>query len=311
MRDISEKTNTLRKACARAIVRLSPDLIAAIKNNEAPKGDPLGISRIAAIQAAKNTSQIIPYCHPVPIDFVGVEFQLDDQSITIEVEVKAIYKTGVEMEALTAASVAALTIYDMLKPLDNSMQIETITLLSKEGGKSSRTKSLTDIRCGVVVISDSVASGKNDDKSGQAICQHLQSEGLTVSEFQIISDNELLIVQTISKLCDQDKLDLIITTGGTGLGHRDNTPEALKKLIETDIPGIAETMRNYGQNRNSFAMLSRSQAGLRDQSLIVSLPGSVSGVQESLHAIFPAILHIFSVRAGTKHDNSVEELVKK
>lgn len=312
MRDISDKTNTLRSARAQAVIKLDPNLITAIKNNNVPKGDPLAVSRIAAIQAAKNTSQIIPYCHPIPIDFVGVEFQLDDQSIAIQIQVKAIYKTGVEMEALTAASVAALTIYDMLKPFDASMQIEAITLLSKEGGKSDfKSKHSSDIYCAVLVISDSIARGENEDRSGQIICKRLQAESLILSEFLVINDDEALIVETITRLCDQDKLDLIITTGGTGISKRDNTPEALRHLIEKDIPGIAETMRDYGQNRNSFAMLSRSQAGLRNRSLIVSLPGSINGVEESLNAIFPSILHTFAVLAEIKHDNTLIESVKK
>ena len=104
--------------------------------NTLPKGSPLAVAKVAAIQAAKNTSTIIPYCHPIPVEFVGVEFHLDEDSIEIECTVRAVYKTGVEMEALTAASVAALTIYDMAKMVDDLMQIESVTLISKKGGKS-------------------------------------------------------------------------------------------------------------------------------------------------------------------------------
>src|SRR3990170_1839099 len=113
MRDISNKTSTLRTAIAKATLKVSPQTIQFIRDGKIPKGDPLPVAKVAAIQAAKNTSQIIPYCHPLPVDFVDCRFDLHADSIEITTEVKAIYKTGVEMEALTAASVAALTIYDM------------------------------------------------------------------------------------------------------------------------------------------------------------------------------------------------------
>ena len=140
MRDISRKITTLRTAVAQSTLRVSPSTITLIKENNIPKGNPLEVAKVAAIQAAKNTSQIIPYRHPLPIDFVGVEFDVGKSEIQARVEVKAIYKTGVEMEALTGASVAALTLYDMMKMLDDDMEILGVTLLSKKGGKSDFAK---------------------------------------------------------------------------------------------------------------------------------------------------------------------------
>lgn len=136
MRDISEKTTTHRTATARAIVRASESTIDMVRQNKIPKGDPLPIAKIAAIYAAKNTGQMIPYCHPLPIDFADCTFSVGKDRIEITTEVKATYKTGVEMEALTAASVAALTVYDMLKMVDTAIEIESISLLKKTGGKS-------------------------------------------------------------------------------------------------------------------------------------------------------------------------------
>jgi cyclic pyranopterin monophosphate synthase len=136
MRDISEKQITQRAATARAIVRASESTIDMVRQGKIPKGDPLPVAKIAAVYAAKNTGQLIPYCHPLPIDFADCTFAVGKDSIEITTEVKATYKTGVEMEALTAASVAALTIYDMLKMVDTSIEIESIHLLKKTGGKS-------------------------------------------------------------------------------------------------------------------------------------------------------------------------------
>ncbi len=135
MIDISAKQATPRTAVARAVLKIGPDIVTRIREQQVPKGDPLPVARVAAIQSAKNTSQMIPFCHPLPIDFVGVDSELGTDTVTTTVTVRATYKTGVEMEALTAAAVAALTIYDMIKGFGQPMRLE-IELLSKQGGKS-------------------------------------------------------------------------------------------------------------------------------------------------------------------------------
>lgn len=135
MIDITAKASTLRTAVARAVLHVPAAVIGHIHRGEVPKGNPLEVAKVAAVQAAKDTSQIIPYCHPLPIDFVGVEHEMGSDRIATTVTVRATYRTGVEMEALTAASVAGLTIYDMLKVFGHAMQLE-VTLLSKTGGKS-------------------------------------------------------------------------------------------------------------------------------------------------------------------------------
>jgi cyclic pyranopterin phosphate synthase len=136
MRDVSEKRVTRRTATAQAVLRAHPDTIRVIAEGRLPKGDPLPVAKVAAIQAAKNTSQIIPYCHPLPVEHLGVEFAIEADAIRITTRVVAHYKTGVEMEALTAAAVAALSIYDMAKMIDPAMAIEQVILLEKTGGKS-------------------------------------------------------------------------------------------------------------------------------------------------------------------------------
>jgi len=136
VKDISGKTVTARCATAQAVLHMKATTIDALRRGEVPKGDPLPVAKVAAIQAAKNTSQIIPYCHPLQLEYVGVSFDVGADRIKVTVEVAAIYKTGVEMEALTGASVAALTIYDMLKGIDPEMEIREHRLLKKTGGKS-------------------------------------------------------------------------------------------------------------------------------------------------------------------------------
>jgi cyclic pyranopterin monophosphate synthase len=138
MVDIGGKPVSERRAVARAIVRMSPETARAVKNGDAPKGDVLGTARIAGIQGGKRTAELIPLCHPLPLSFVGVEAEVDTDAgtVTLTAEARTVGQTGVEMEALTAASVAALTVYDMTKGLERGITIESVLLLEKEGGKS-------------------------------------------------------------------------------------------------------------------------------------------------------------------------------
>jgi cyclic pyranopterin phosphate synthase len=138
MVDVAGKPVTDRRAVARAVVRMTPETAAAVAAGDAPKGDVLGTARIAGIQAAKRTSELIPLCHPLPLTFVGVEAEVDATAgvVTVTAEARATATTGVEMEALTAASVAALTVYDMVKGIEQGIEIGEVALLSKTGGKS-------------------------------------------------------------------------------------------------------------------------------------------------------------------------------
>jgi len=302
MRDISHKVYTQRIATAVAVLHCSPATIDAINAREVPKGDPLEISKAAAIQAAKNTPLILPYCHTVPLDFVGVSYELSENRIEITVTVKAQHKTGVEMEALTAASAAALNFYDMLKMLDDDMTIEGIRLASKKGGKSDWHQSHAgELRAAVVVMSDSIAAGEKDDRSGAIIADRLVAEGLQLIDTRVIPDDPEAIEALLRLWTDEERLDLVLTTGGTGFGPRDNTPEVMERLIERDAPGIAEAIRAFGQRRIPYAMLSRARAGLRGKTLIINLPGSPGGVQDGLDALMPAVLHAFPMLEGAGH----------
>lgn len=303
MRDISRKVVTFRTALAQAILKVTPSTIDRILKDEVPKGDPRPVAKVAAIQAAKNTSQIIPYCHQIALEFVGVEFHLEKDTITIDTTVKAAEKTGVEMEALTAASVAALTIYDMVKMFDDDCRIESVKLLKKTGGKSDfKPKLERPVRAAVFVMSDRISAGKSADESGKIILQRLEEHSIEIAEFSIVSDEESEIVPSIKRCTDEMEVDLIVTTGGTGVGPRDVTPECLSNLIEKPLPGVAEAIRSYGQNHNPYAMLSRSMAGVRNNTIIVSLPGSRGGVNDALDVLLPYVLHAIPMMEGKCHD---------
>lgn len=309
MKDISKKIKTLRIACAEGILKVDPKTILLIKEGKVPKGNPLEVSKIAAIQAAKNTAQIIPYCHNLSIDHLDITFELNENTICVATTVKAIHKTGVEMEALTSCSVAILTLYDMLKMIDETMEISLIKLAKKKGGKSDFKQYFkTPPKAAVLVMSDSVTSGKKSDESGRFIVNKLKSEYIDVVDYKIIPDDFEEIKNYLKKYADSMKVDMVLTTGGTGFSPRDITPEAMKEIIEREIPGIPEALRAFGQERTPFSMLSRGKAGLRGKTLIINLPGSKGGVEDSLDSLFPAILHSLKTIQGFDHDVKKERV---
>lgn len=302
MVDITHKIITQRTATAQAIVKVGmPETIQAILNKTVPKGDVIEVSRTAGLFAVKNTSSVIPDCHPIPIEYTGIEFEILENSIQIEVTVKTIYKTGVEVEAMHGASIVALTMYDMLKPIDKNVEISTVKLVHKKGGKSDfGEKGNHNLAIAVIVCSDSVSAGKKTDSSGKIITEKLEKLGLKVGNYTIIPDEIETIQYNINSLCNQ-KIDLIIITGGTGLSNKDVTPEAVIPLLDRRIPGIEEAIRSYGQDRTPYAMLSRSVVGFKEKTLIMALPGSTTGAGESIDAVFPSVLHLFQLFNGYNH----------
>ena len=302
MVDITHKVSSLRKAIATAIVKVSrQETINAIENREVPKGDVFEFSRAAGLLAVKKTSDVIPDCHPLPVEYTSIKHTIDGLTIIISVEVHTIYRTGVEVEAMHGAAITALTMYDMLKPIDKAIEISTIKLENKKGGKSDFKDSPSRIlRCAVIVCSDSVSAGTKQDFAGRAVIRQLQDNGLPTSVYKIIPD-EFVVIQNTVKQLSEEGFALVIFTGGTGLSPRDVTPEAIEPLIERNIPGIMEAARNYGQERTPYAMLSRGVSGFIKNTLVITLPGSTRGAEETMDALFPYIIHIFQVAEGMRH----------
>ena len=301
MVNITHKSNTLRKAIAIAMVKVSGQAtIDAIVQRKVPKGDVFEFSRVAGLFAVKKTSDVIPDCHPLPVEYTAISHEIEGLHIIIRVEVHTVYKTGVEVEAMHAAAVTALTLYDMLKPIDKGIEIENIRLQQKSGGKSQYKSDGAALKCAVVVCSDSITAGNKQDGSGKAIIHKLEQYKLETNHYDIIPDDFDQIQQKAISL-KEEGFDLLVFTGGTGLSPRDVTPDAIKPLLDKEIPGIMETARGYGQERMPYAMLSRGLAGFMEQMLVMTLPGSVKGVEESMDALFPAVLHVFKVKEGTSH----------
>ena len=302
MFDVGAKPDSYRTARAKAVLNIDAKTALLIRQGRSPKGNIVEAAKIAATSGAKKTPDLIPYCHPIPIDHIKVQVSVKAQAIEVEVQVKSIWKTGMEMEALSGACIGALTIYDMLKPIDDTLFISSVKLVEKSGGIGQfRIKDGNKIRAGVIVVSDSVAAGKRADKSGKFIVKTLKDRGIEVSKYQVVPDDSSTIEELLIKYSDDLNLNLILTTGGTGLGPRDITPESTRRIIEREIAGIAEASRAYGQRRTPLSMLSRGTAGVRGKSLIINMPGSLSAVSESLEFLFPGLEHAFKMMEGHGH----------
>ena len=301
MVDITFKANTLRVATAQAIVKVSKqETIDAINNKTVPKGDVFAMSKACGLLGVKNTPLILADCHPLPIEFTGIEYEIDGLEITVMCTIKTIYKTGVEVEAMHGASVVALNMYDMLKPIDKGVEIHNIKLLNKKGGKSDyKGRYPKNLNAVVVVCSDSISRGEKKDKAGKAIIEKLESCEVNIQDYVIIPDEKEAIQ---GQILNNENVDLIIYTGGTGLSPRDVTPESIKPLLDREIDGIMEAARSYGQERTPYSMLSRGIAGVKGKTLILTLPGSTNGAKETMDCLFPSLLHVFGIMKGANHD---------
>ncbi|MGQ0607042.1 MAG: bifunctional molybdenum cofactor biosynthesis protein MoaC/MoaB [Chloroflexota bacterium] len=308
MVDVGSKPITARRAVASALVRMRPDVLATLLDASGPKGDALVTARLAGIGGAKRTSELIPLCHPLPLDTVSVELEPDREAgtVTIRAEARATARTGVEMEALTAASVAALTLYDMAKALQRDIAIERIELLEKSGGRTGdyrRDEPATPAEHEAVVVtcSNRSAAGEREDTSGPVLVAALRDGGFDVaSDAIVVADDEADIAALLSRLVDEGHR-LIITTGGTGLTPTDVTPAATRRVIQREAPGLAELMRAAGLASTPMAALARGVVGTRGQTLIANLPGSPKGATESLDALLPVLRHALDQLAGGDH----------
>ena len=299
MVDVTDKTATERMAKAEGKIHLQQATIALIQDDSIPKGNVLTTAKIAGIQSAKKTAEIIPMCHQLNLSFVDMEFELGRELVIIRSIVKTREATGVEMEALTAVSTAALTMYDMCKAVDKTMTIGAIKLVEKIGGKSDHAVEYRP-SVGIITMSDSISADKSEDKSGPILVKGFADSGCKADHQKVLPDGSEELIPTIESWI-KDGVELIITTGGTGLGPRDLTLQLVENKFDSKLSGIEQALHAYGRGKVKTAMLSRLTAGVINGAIVICLPGSTGAVKDALKVLIPTIFHSFHMMKGEKH----------
>jgi cyclic pyranopterin phosphate synthase len=308
MVDVSAKADTTRTAVAEGRLVTTPEVIALVRADDLPKADVLATARIAGISGAKKTSELIPLCHQLALSSVKVEFGFADDAITIEATAKTKGPTGVEMEALTAVAVAGLTLHDMVKAVDPAATLDGVRLLTKDGGKrghwtrepATDSASPRGRTAAVLVASTGGAAGTREDTTGPAITAWLHERGFRTRGPLVYADAEIA-----AGLADalSGSPALVITTGGTGVSPTDATPEATRAVLDRELPGVADAIRNRGTTVTPHASLSRGLAGVSNGTVIVNLPGSPGGVKDGLAVLDPIVDHLLAqIAGGGMHD---------
>jgi len=320
MVDVGGKPVTARRAVAQGRYLTRPDVIALLRDDALPKADVLTTARLAGIGGAKRTSELIPLCHPLPLDAVTVDLKLEHTSVLITATASTTGRTGVEMEALTAVAVAGLTLHDMVKAVDPAGMLTEVGLIEKSGGVRglwTRASATADAALAtapstaaatapavnavrprtaiVLVVSTRAAAKTRDDSTGPLISGWLADHRFTVDEVAITSDAD---VATAVREALAASPAVIITTGGTGVSPTDRTPEAVTVLLDTDLPGIAEAIRARGLAATPTAALSRGVAGVARGTVIVTLPGSPGAVRDGLAVLESLLEHLVDQLAG-------------
>ena len=322
MIDVGGKADTRRRALASGSFFAKRETIQLIKEKRIPKGDVLLLAEVAGIQGAKNTAQLLPLCHPLPLHSVRVWSEVLEGSIRVYCEASTVGKTGVEMEALTGVNIALLCIYDLTKIVDPCLRLGDIQLDVKEGGKSgvwtnpnavklpamSSPKTvlfLAGKKICFLTVSDRCSRQESEDVSGIVLRDWALAQGSELSVSAVVPDEVNKIVGQVTEWIETLKPDLIITTGGTGLSPRDRTPEAFQAMVERwqgrEIPGVGELLRKSGAAFTPMSWLSRSLGIEIANTFAIALPGSPKAVREGLTALEPLFSHLLHIGKGGDH----------
>lgn len=299
MMDVCSRLATKRSAVAACELRALPETLQKVQTGDLSDGNPIPLARFAAIQAAKRTHEWIPHCHSISVDCVTVDFKFLKDRIQIEAQVIATAKTGVEVEAITAASVAAITLYGNLSPIDCSMEIGAIKLVRSSEGELAAAPEIKWSGL-VIVMSDRVSAGKQVDISGDILLRAMKEHGAQNASLVVLPDDPELLSAAVRQGIDQG-LELIVVTGGTGLGERDITHQTLKLLIDRELPGVTSAYLTYSQTRVPTAMLGSPLAGLSRKTLILAIPGSPGACTDAVACLFPSLVHGIAIVKGYDH----------
>lgn len=302
MHDITTEPTTLRTAAAVARIRVGVEGVALIRDGAIEQGNVREAARLAGLMAVKQVPFWLPHRHAIPVLAAELTTELEDEAVAVTGRVRSIAATGVEMEALAAVTAAALCIYDMLRPHVSDLEVEGVRLLEQQGGTSQFGRRIEDGSAVVLALSDTVAAGRKPDTAGRTVVEGLEAAGFEVAGYEVLPEESEQLEAHLREWLERAP-ELLITVGGTGLGPRDRTVEVVRPLITTEIPGLMEAARGFGQARTPYAMLSRGVAGLAGGTVVATFPGSRRGAQETLAAILPGLVHLIEVqRVIAAHD---------
>lgn len=314
MVDVAGKEITLRVAVAAGRVVTTREVLDLLRGEGMPKGDALGVARLAGIMAAKRTPELIPLCHPIAIHGVTVDLTVTADGVEIAATVRTADRTGVEMEALTCVAAAGLALIDMIKAVDPAASISDVRVLRKEGGKTglwergampaisqNRAQANTGApKVAVIVASTRAATGVYADTGGPLLADGLRSFGCEVADVVVVPDGEPVRRALRDALAERP--DAIVTTGGTGISPTDRTPDVTRSLLDYEVPGLADAVRTAGTT--PLAALSRGVAGVAGRTLVVNLPGSTGGVRDGLAVLAKVLPHAVDQLRGGDHPAS-------
>ncbi len=323
MINVGDKAVTKRRAVATGKIHLSVETMRMIRDGDSPKGNILALAEVAGIMAVKNTSSLLPLCHPLAVDAAKINFEILNSCVQVFCEVICHAKTGVEMEALVGANAALLTIYDLAKAVDPVIEIDGIYLMRKEGGKSgiwhhpkevtkpaepgtaiinsTTPNKLLNVACAIITLSDRASTADYKDISGPILAEWCQANGGEINSHEIIPDERQLLQNMVRQAIEKGA-KLVLLTGGTGIGPRDISPEAVREISDKELAGFGEAQRIFGSKFTPSSWLSRSTAFVVGPALVVLFPGSPKAVKEGLAAIGPLFSHALNMLQGRNHD---------
>lgn len=270
---------------AAASISCLPETILLIQQGKLNGIDPFSVARVTATQSAKNASLLIPYVDHVPVQTVDVRFEFGEAFVRVLLTVSSHHAGGLEVVALTATSIAASTLYDLIRATDPTVEIHTVGLTGVRKNKKENAKDWVRLRKGAVVLFADVARNRGGSATATIIKDRLERFGFEVESNFLVVEGPGSLETTLKRLCDDVGVDLVVTSGGTGTNPGDVTPEVTTRILHKVLPNLSQLVRIKGQRR--FSIHSRGVAGVRGKTVIVNLPGTPGGISDSLSALLP------------------------